>query len=465
MKSLFLFTITLTTQKVCALSLPEYLKQVDQSHKGLQAAKFSIEASDLKAEEGEMSFATSVFGQAQYLSDEKQYSAPAQRGEKTEVTNASLGVSRLFEYGVATKLYYSATATNLYGVSPLYVPERSYTDAGPTLEVSIPLLKNRFAEDAKNAVELQKASAGLTKYSESLKRKGILYEAEATYWRLSLARESIRTMKENLNRAQKIAGITSNKVRNGLADDADYLQVKALVEVRKLELETSMQDEQAAVSAFNTLRGINDNRVDDNIDTISQDTLSSISAPAKSGDKEEVSLLKQNLEILKISKKLAEKKYGSSLDLFASSTLNGHDIKSEKAVNKSFQTTHPTYVVGIKFSTPLGGESASKYIEGVSKEEAATQMNLERKSFEVDREWTDLDRKLVEAKQKLKLAEDIRKVQLEKLETERKRQQTGRSVMFQVLSFETDYANAQLNVLRMKAEILSIIARMKMFGA
>jgi hypothetical protein len=36
--------------------------------------------------------------------------------------------------------------------------------------------------------------------------------------------------------------------------------------------------------------------------------------------------------------------------------------------------------------------------------------------------------------------------------------------MFQVMQCETDYAASQLNVIRNKAEILGIIARMKTFG-
>jgi hypothetical protein len=36
--------------------------------------------------------------------------------------------------------------------------------------------------------------------------------------------------------------------------------------------------------------------------------------------------------------------------------------------------------------------------------------------------------------------------------------------MFQVMQAETDYASSQLSVIRNKAEILGVIARMKTFG-
>jgi outer membrane protein TolC len=91
-------------------------------------------------------------------------------------------------------------------------------------------------------------------------------------------------------------------------------------------------------------------------------------------------------------------------------------------------------------------------------------MAASRKRFENDREWSDLGKKLEESKSRLELTQRIEKTQQRKLTAERERQSRGRSTMFQVMQCETDYASSQLNVIKNKAEILGIIARMKTFG-
>ena len=123
-----------------------------------------------------------------------------------------------------------------------------------------------------------------------------------------------------------------------------------------------------------------------------------------------------------------------------------------------------SWSVGLKLSAPIAGDMVSRMRGGWAKEKASASLNLQRKRFENEREWLDLNRKLEESKTRLHLVELIESTQKRKLVAERDRQTKGRSTMFQVTLFESDYAQSQLNVIRTKAEILGIIARMKTFG-
>ena len=54
--------------------------------------------------------------------------------------------------------------------------------------------------------------------------------------------------------------------------------------------------------------------------------------------------------------------------------------------------------------------------------------------------------------------------QKEKLEYERERLKKGRTTTYAILVFEQDYSMAQLNSIRIQAEIVSIVAQMKTFA-
>jgi outer membrane protein TolC len=162
---------------------------------------------------------------------------------------------------------------------------------------------------------------------------------------------------------------------------------------------------------------------------------------------------------------LANAKYQPSVDLFASGTLNGRDpMSNAKANSNAIKAKHATYAVGVKLSAILGGSSFSRLSAGVAKERQAAVLAAARRRYENDREWVDLNLKLQESRARLGLTQKIESTQLKKLSAERNRQSRGRSTMFQVMQAETDYASSQLNVIRTKAEMLGIMARIKTFG-
>jgi outer membrane protein TolC len=122
-------------------------------------------------------------------------------------------------------------------------------------------------------------------------------------------------------------------------------------------------------------------------------------------------------------------------------------------------------VVGVKLSVPLDNTSIRSAREGYGKEAVAAEYNASRKSFEASREWEELVRRVAEVKNRIKLVDKMEELQRKKLDMERKKQKLGRSVLFQVIQYETDLISAQLNIIRTKGELLSLVARMKIFGA
>ena len=124
----------------------------------------------------------------------------------------------------------------------------------------------------------------------------------------------------------------------------------------------------------------------------------------------------------------------------------------------------PLITVGVKFSTPIGGDSLVKQRESLQKDILASEANTEKKKFDEKRDWDNLNKLLVEAKNRLLLYKEIEEVQKQKYNLEKERQGNGRTTLFQVLQFEQDLATAQLARIRGQADVLKIIAQMKVFG-
>lgn len=447
------------------LTLDAYLQQVRQNNSTLTASNLTAEASTEKTADSDMIYQPNVFATIQATQDKKELSPVAQRGSETDYNLYQFGVSKLTEWGTAAKLYYSTSKTSIKDTNPAYVPEPSWYDSAPTLEVSQPLLKNSLGSDLKKSVELQRVQGQLATYTEGLKRKVTLSEAEGAYWRLVIARDSIRTARENLDRASRIVDWNAKRVHSELADQADLIQADSLKDVRDIELTLALDEERAAIHAFNTMRGSNDQLVADELTKITPELIANLPIPQRSGDREDLKAALTAEHLTELGMSLAETKYDASLDVFASAALNGRDTDAmTKSMSNSMKTNHPTWTVGLKFSSPIGGDSPSKLRGGWAKDKQAASLTVSRKRYEIDREWADLIRKLDESKSRLTLVQRVEANQKRKLDAERDRQKRGRSTMFQVTQYETDYAQAQLNVIRNKAEILGIIARMKTFG-
>jgi outer membrane protein TolC len=113
---------------------------------------------------------------------------------------------------------------------------------------------------------------------------------------------------------------------------------------------------------------------------------------------------------------------------------------------------------------PLNLETNAHSREGWRQEKIVAELSFDRKLFEQENDWKSLNEDLNEAKTRLELALKLEEIQQSKLNIERERLQKGRSTTYQVLLFEQDYLSSQSNRIRSQAQILTLIAQMKLFG-
>jgi Outer membrane efflux protein len=460
-----IFLLVATQATAGTLTVQSFLDQVRAGNDSYKSSLSTGEAAPNKAADAEMVFAPTVFASIQSAVDKKEMKPASQRGNETDYNSGQFGISKMSSFGTAAKIYYNGSQTTIHGTSPNFVPQPSYRETSPTIELSHPLWKNANGRDLAKSIAIEQGKAQIIGLTESLKRKVSLVEAEGYYWRLVLARESLRVAKENLDRANKIIKWNRSRVINQLADSADLIQAEALGEVREIEVTMATDEEKAASHALNTARGVASSEVTDELTKITPELIARLPVPLRVAEREDLRASIQAENLSEIGADLASAKYSPSLDVVASGALNGRDVDSyTKANAESIKGKHASYMVGLKFSAPLGGESLSRLRAGFNKDKEAATLMVARKRYENDREWTDLSRRLDETRRRLTLTQRIEVTQMRKLAAERERQKRGRSTMFQVLQSESDYAASQLNVIRNKGQILEIFARMKTFG-
>jgi outer membrane protein TolC len=160
-----------------------------------------------------------------------------------------------------------------------------------------------------------------------------------------------------------------------------------------------------------------------------------------------------------------------TLELFGSLSLNGFATPVggkpgtlPDAIAQSFSFAQPTEAVGIRFSAPIDFGVLGRTRQGWRLERDAAELTYQRKLFEQDQGWKDLTDRLAQARHRFTLSRAVETTQEAKLNHEKTRLQQGRTTTFQVLAFEQDYASSVLTRVQAEAEVLTLLAQMKLYG-
>jgi outer membrane protein TolC len=462
--------ILLTSQLALAensLNLDAYLTQVRRGHQGYQGASTSSEGALQRSTESETLTAFRLFADAQYVFDESPKIQVLQ-GTKDEVSSYDLGVQKVTSFGLSGKLYYNLTRTLISGLTPIPLPgftiPSDYYDASPMIELRYSLLRNGGGREVQAAVEAMQAQALSQSHSDRFQTQIIESQAEVAYWRLALARDAIDVQVSSVERSQKILDWNSRRVRMRLADESDLLQAQSGLKLRQLELQQVVDDERVAAQYFNSLRGTDKPRVDEDLTSLDDVEVEDLAPPPRAARRQDVEAAYEGQRAAQANARMSAEKNLPDLQIYTTLGLTGRDDTGPNAVADSFHTTNPIFALGATFSIPLDLSVLWDARRGWEKEAQGAELKFKRKLFEQDNDWVDFTRKYDEAKRRLGLARAIETVQMDKFKHEKERQTLGRSTTFLVLQFEQDLASSQFTRLRAQAELLMLIAQMKIFS-
>ena len=439
-----------------ALTLGEFLGQVSDKHTGLKSAELTAKGAKLYSEEGSLVFKPVFTADGTVLSDQR--SNPLSANDRLVTRNYNAGLKQQSRFGLGAQVNYKRMEME----SPSFP---AYKADWVQLDLSQSLLRNFGGRESRAQAEAIEAGALAKSYSQSYVSKNVLLEAETIYWRLALAREMVAMQKDAVERAQRISDWTNRRVNLQLADRAELLQASTNLQARKLELRTAEDDERAAAQAFNSSRGVVSNVVKESLVEFNRQLIEAMKIPERTQKRDDVKAAEFQAKATAANAVLSREKDKPTLELFGSVPLTEPSTSPAPQIASMIPiTSRPNTMIGVRATVPLDLSTLKKAREGWAAEAQGADWAYQRKAFEEERDWQDLTAKFTQTKERVKLYVELEKVQREKLNYERDRQQRGRSTLQQVLLYETDYQVAQLGLIRTLADLLQLGAQMKLYG-
>lgn len=449
-----------------SLTLDAYLKQVAEGNPAFKAARLSSEGAEQKSGEGGLIFSPRIFADGSYAYNSQGpfglgYNWLAQQ-------NYAAGFQYQTPFGLGAKLYYKilaqeadypATLAGFFGTTrPIFY------EGSTNLELSFPLWRNLFGGEMRAQRDATEAGTLAARFGSSYQAKGLLNASEAGYWRLALARENVRVQKEAMEISKKMLDWARRRAGLQLGDKSDAYQMEAAYDLRSLQLQAALDEERSATLEFNANRGSKDETVNDKLVALTPDLLVNLKVPERAQFRDDVKAAEYQQLAAVASAKLGLHRNSPKLDLSGTVSFWQRSTDFGTALSQSFSARHPSGAIALNFQLPLDIPTVLDVRSGFHKDIEAAELTYQRKIFDQEKEWTDIVKKLDEAKHRYELALKIEKIQNEKFEYERDRLTRGRTTTMQLLTFEQDLRNSQYTRIQSQAAVLNLIAQMKTFG-
>lgn len=449
-----------------ALSLEDYLSQVKESSLGYKANYEQAEAANLKMREADLFFTPRLFANARTGYDGKEPFGSTITYDELKMQNYSLGVSQEFSFGLQASLAYAMDRTQVVGATLPAGISDTFWDATPKLELTMPLWANGFGRSSRANEQVTRQQNLADHFGSAAQAHAYLVQAEAAYWGLVSAQEVVEVQGRALEQAKSILNYVTRKSRMNLGEHADILQAKALVESTTFQLQQAQNREKAARRAFNTYVNKPAETSVEKLQGINFATLQSISIPAhQPGDRLDVKAAQAQSLMAKSAAQLSQERNKPTLDLYGSYALNGRDDELNEALKEAGAAQRDTAFMGVRLNIPLNYGAAADAQAGALKAQKAAEYSYQYKRFTQEQDWTNLTQQLSEAKESLRLATNIVNAQKAKLENERVRQRQGRTTTYQVLLFEQEFSQSEVNRIQAASQILGLQAQIKLYQA
>ncbi|MBC7371949.1 MAG: TolC family protein, partial [Bdellovibrionaceae bacterium] len=456
---------TLIATSSHALTLDEYLSEVQKKHKEFQSFEVSKEAAEDRRVAGDLALSPTLSMDTSYLSDEKKPQTTG--GTKLQATQYNAGVAKQFSTG--TYLGVSGNLQHLTIANPVLPGFPSdYTTGTLAVTLSQSLWKNAFGRAVSLRRERETVSSNLEKESFNLQQRQILYNAESAYWDYMYQQEELAQKVDSLERSRKIETWLKRRFSDGISDRADFLNAQALSISRELALAVTRDQ---ALSAEKNLRDFMELAPNEKLPALNSDfkkprNIGELISGATAGDIVRLDTYLASLEAQAkgLGAKEAQEALRPDLVLQGSYATNSFStISQNDALKDIAKADAPTSQVALKFSYMFDTDAKNSQ-ESLSRKEAlAAQLKSERKILESASSWSELQRRYGELLKQIETAEKLNKVQLSRAKEQGLKLSRGRSVTSDVVISEEDASSSALSLNRMRAEARKIEAQSRLF--
>lgn len=456
--------IVLLTQTTFAMSLEEYLSQVQEKNGNFKSFSSSREASEAKQLAGDGPLNPKLTARAHRLDDKKPSYFFSNGSQivlpKIAGTEYTLALSKKFSTGTDAEISGSLNDIGQYFPDNAGVPgPRVYGALGISITQS--LWKDFFGRGTELRRQRESVLATAEKTGLDLQSRQVLIDAESAFWDYVYSQEEVRQREQSLERARRIEGWVKNRVGNGIGDRADLLNAQGLVAMRELELLSAKDDGRATEERIRTQLEL---PAGDKTPTLNGQ-LDQLRPIATQGKLVKLDALTSILEakLKAISAQEVEDNMRPDLTIDAKYKTNSAEVEWSQASAKMADTSTPTTDIGIKFVYLLDGGLKENSRKMARMEALAAAQKKERKLLESESGWNEFVRRHSELTKKVQAAEKASQIQTNKAAAERDKLSKGRSITSQVITAEQDAAETTLRLFKLRAEQRKLEAQARMY--
>jgi outer membrane protein TolC len=459
MKKAALLIMTIAIN-VNAMTLDEYLGIVAKNNKRVGSYDISIEASKEKQEAGDLALSPILTAGYSLTSDK---SLPTTVADKRDTTYTNVGLSKKFSSG--TTLGVSAETYKYEYDVPVTPGNTGYSKGGLGVSLQQSLWKDFFGHGIRLRQDREAATNRLETMGYELQKRATLIEVESDYWDYIVAQEDLKLKQANLDRAKKLEKWTSTRVYNGISDQSDLLQLKALSANREVQLAIAQDELTFRTEKIKENMGL---AKTESLPTFTSDLLDMRPYVVTLAQKKDVVKIDTYITKLEadVKQKVSEEVVDNlrpDLSLVGKYNTSSYDVDHQTMTNNIGKTDRPITFVGLNFSWMFGSDAKSSQLSAARKEALAAQYRAEQAKINGENAWADFLRKYELTKQNVLTLEKVAQFQRDRSKQEQIKFSKGRTITLNVVTAETDSAEADVIYLRAKSGLRKLEATTQLY--
>jgi outer membrane protein TolC len=463
-KFTLLLSLALAQSGAFAMTLEQYLADVQKHNKDFQAYSVSQEAAEDRREAGDLGLSPVLTMGGGYLSDQSQ---PQTIGTKIVSSQYNLGIAKEFSSGTKASLTGTVQHATVSDVPAAFQAFADYSTSSLGLSLSQSLWKNFFGYGTRLRQERQSTAAKLEKQSYDLQQRQLLIDAEMAYWDYLYQQEELKSRMESLDRAKKIEAWLKRRYSDGINDKADFLNGQALTASRQLLLDSTRDSAVAAEKNLRLFLEMDDKERTPNLDSDfkkPRDIRALVGGNSGRVLRLDAYMASLDAKTKELGAKEAKDQVRPDLVLSGAYNTNSNiQDSTSSALNKISNMSIPTTKVGLNLTYMFDTDAKVSQEALYRKEALAAQLKSERKMLESDTAWAELLRRYGEMLKQIDTAERISQLQVNKAKEQTLKLARGRAVTSDVVNSEEDAANSILTLNRLRSEARKMEAQSRLF--
>lgn len=362
-------------------------------------------------------------------------------------------------YGVTL----STGRTNLTG--PLFPEITGYT-TNLQLQYSMPLLRGLGEEVNREQIIVARRAIEISR--EELRRQAetTLKGVEDAYWDVVAAREGVRVARQSFDLARDLLELNRKKVEVGTLAPIEITQAEAGVASREegvIRAETALE---AAEDNLRKLLAIPRDDVRWGLRLVPTDSPSfaarSVDAAAVLAkaleNRPELATARKQLLDRELAERSAKNRMRHGLDFNASVSPSGVDATFADSASEVPDFENYAWSAGLLYSLPIGNRAAKARHATAAIEVEKSELALANLEQTIRVDVRNAVRNVESGIKRVRAAEASTVLQQKKLEAEQKKFENGMSTSFEVLTFQSDLANAQLAEIQARLDYMKSLA-------